>query len=473
MTAPQTTSLAQPAYSEQECQIGIVHIGFGAFHRAHQAVYVDDYMAQSGDLRWGIAAVNLRAAEAENFAKSAANKDGYVLKTISAAGETNNRVVKAHRAFLDWSTDRAATEAVLSNPSVHMVSITVTESGYYLDDAGKLNTADPIIAAELNGETPKSIYGYLANSLRLRMNSDGGKITIMCCDNIRHNGTMLRTNLMAYLTLSGQKDLADWLGQNASFPCSMVDRITPRPPAELSGEIEALFGRKNDQAVMGEDFIQWVIEDDFAGPMPDLTKVGATVTKNVDPYEETKIRILNGGHTCLTYLGALAGYKTFDQAMFDPELFDHFWSYETKEVLPAITIDLPFDKVKYLEKIAERFKNQNIADSVERICADGYSKFPIFIQPTLAGCLKQGIMPIHGIRSIASWYVFAKRVKTGQLQAGYNEPNAQHLNPLLEDGAETTFAKSEMLWADLPKKYPEFATEILTQIKEMDTRWPV
>ena len=197
---------------------------------------------------------------------------------------------------------------------------------------------------------------------------------------------------------------------------------------------------------------------------------GVTVTDDVDPYEETKIRVLNGGHTAVTYLAALEGVETFDAAMCVPDLRQHFQNFESEEVLPAITFDLPFSKKDYLAAIAARFSNQAIGDTVARICSDGMAKFPIFIRPTLEGCLAQGKMPIHTIRSIASWHVFASHVVAGKIPFKYVEPSWDTLLALLgTDG----FVTNRHLWGDIPETYPEFAETLRQTIKEMEIKWPV
>ena len=182
---------------------------------------------------------------------------------------------------------------------------------------------------------------------------------------------------------------------------------------------------------------------------------------------------MNGGHTGLAYLGALAGYDTFDEAMRDADLRAHFDGLEGEEILAGLQLTLPFDKRAYSERIAERFANRAIADALERICMDGFAKFPIFLRPTLEGCLSQGISPQHCYVSIASWYVFARRHARGQGRIDYHEPNWHLLAPMLEDGAEQDFATSATLWGNLPSTYTDFAAGIVTAIQEMDTRWPV
>jgi D-arabinitol 4-dehydrogenase len=465
--------IAATSFDRSACSVGVVHLGFGAFHRAHQAVYIDDYMDKTGDLLWGIAAVNLRGSEAMHFeeaAKDVARHDGYFLKSYSADGEVALRRVRSHVMFSDWSVDRAASEGLLSKDTVHLVTITVTESGYYTDPNGDLNTSDPTIAAEISDKQPESVYGYLRAALQQRMAQSGAPLTIACCDNIRQNGKMLRRNLGAYLTACGDHALATWVDDNVAFPCSMVDRITPRSPYTLGPELSAVVGAEVTSPIMAEDFIQWVLQDSARSQMPDLAQAGVTVTPDVDPYEETKIRVLNGGHTALAYMAALEGIETFDAAMRAPELNEHFHGFETQEVLPAITIDLPFSKAKYLDDIAARFGNEAIGDTVARICADGMAKFPIFVRPTVQGCFAQGITPTFAIRSIASWYIFARHVAAGKIPFEYIEPSWTDLMALLGSDA---FITSRQLWGDIPETYPAFASTLRREISELEQKWPV
>ncbi|MGC6453429.1 MAG: mannitol dehydrogenase family protein [Candidatus Puniceispirillaceae bacterium] len=460
------------SYDRADCSIGIVHVGYGAFHRAHQAVYIDDYMERTGDLNWGIAAVNLRASESDSFAEAAGAGDGYLLKYTGTTVPTAWRMVRPHTAFADWSGDAAAAERLVALDSVHAISITVTESGYYLDDAGKLNLEDPVIATERQGGEQRSIYAYLRGALRSRYEAIGQPVSILCCDNIRGNGRMLEAALLSYLEAVGEAELAQWVRHNATFPCSMVDRITPRTTPALIQEAKQLFPKSAPAPIHSEDYIQWVLEDRFAGPMPDLASSGVEIVEDVDPYEEAKIRILNGGHTGLAYLGALAGHATFDEAMRDDGLRRHFDRLEQDEVLPGLVIDLPFDRYIYCERIAERFANRAIADALERICMDGFAKFPIFVRPTLEGCLVQGITPRHCYLSIASWYVYARRAASRQTAIPYHEPNWHLLEPMLAAGQEAVFAASQLLWGDLPARFPGFAGAIVDSIQEVDQRWP-
>ena len=411
-------------YDKSECQTGIIHVGYGAFHRAHQAMYIDDYMEKTGDLRWGIVAVNLRN---EGFREI----DDYVVKT-----PTSHRFVRSHLDYIDWTKNRTVAKHLLTLPSVHLITVTVTESGY----------------------TPGSpLFEYLACGLRNRKTP----ITILCCDNIRQNGIVLETQFLAYLYQTNQYELAEWIRENVSFPSCMVDRITPRSTPLLRSCVESLFPGYGDTAVHCEDYTQWVIESKFASDFPDLTKVGAIITDDIEPYEETKIRILNGGHTSLAYLGVLSGYQTFDQVMNDPTLREHFRRLQLDEIVPSIDTELPFDVHAYVKTVEKRLSSPANRDELERICMDGFTKFHTFIVPSLKKCLEQGKHPVHMYLSIAGWYRYARLFAEGSSKIRYDEPNWQLLEPLIREGEVDAFLSSERLWGDLPPSFKKDMRHIL------------
>ena len=410
-------------YDKAECQTVIVHIGYGAFHRATKAVYIDDYMEKTGDLRWGIVAVNLRN---EGFREI----DDYVLKTPSSY-----RLVRSHLDYIDWTKNRTVAKHMLALSSVQLVTVTVTESGY----------------------APGSpLFEYLACGLRNRKTP----ITVMCCDNIRQNGIVLETQFLAYLYQTNQYELADWVRENVKFPSCMVDRITPRTTDIVRHEVEELFPSWGNSAIQSEEYTQWVIEDKFASDFPDLSQVGATITHDIEPYEETKIRILNGGHTSLAYIGALSGYNTFDQVMNDTAHRTHFRMLQEEEIIPSLDIDLPFDVYEYIDKVEERISSETNHDDLDRICMDGFTKFHTFVVPSIRKCLEQKKRPIHIYRSIAAWYIYSRRFARGCKKIRYSEPNWLLLEPLLRDGALDAFVSNERLWGDIPKKHITFTRDL-------------
>lgn len=410
-------------YDKSECQTGIVHIGYGNFHRAHQAVYIDDYMEKTGDLRWGIVAVNLRN---EGFREIS----DYIVKTPS-----QYRVVRSHLDYIDWTKNRTVAKHMITLPSVHLITITVTESGY----------------------TPESpLFEYLACGLRNRQNP----ITILCCDNIRQNGVVLETQFLAYLYHTNQYDLVNWVKDNVKFPSCMVDRITPRSTPTFTKEVNDLFPIYNQTPVQTEEYSQWVIENNFVTEFPDLTKVGAVITNDIEPYEETKILILNGGHTSLAYMGVLSGYTTFDQVMNDEVHRKHFKQLQNEEIAPSIDIELPFDVYEYIDEVEERLSSATNLDHLDRICMDGFIKFHTFVVPSMRKCLEQTKRPIHIYKSIAAWYIYCRKFAKGCTQIKYNEPNWKFLEPLLRDGAIDLFVSNERLWGDIPKKFISFSRDL-------------
>lgn len=467
------STLAQTTFDTAACKVGLVHVGYGAFHRAHQAVYLDDYMQATGDLRWGIAAVNLRASESAAFATAAGARGGYVLKSIASDGQITFRTVRSHLRFVDAAQDLQAALDLVAQDSVQALSMTITESAYAYRPDWTLDLEAPEIAAEIDGAPGSSrvrtIYGFLAAALARRAEA-GAPITVLCCDNIRSNGKLLRAATLRYLEAKGLMDLATWVQAHVTFPCSMVDRITPRSTPALSDEIAATFPDHATAPVHAEDFLQWVLQDHFAAAFPDLTKVGVQVVDDVEPFEEAKIRILNGGHTGLCYLGALAGHQTFDQAMADPKLRAHFDRWE-EEVLLGLDGLIPFDTAAYRDAVAARFGNAGIADQLERICMDGTSKMGLFIRPTLEACLRQGRMPEAGFDCVASWVVYARKIQAGTMPIPYHDPFWDAVSDRLAPGREGDLATDPQLWGDLPQTHAGFVPGLIAAIQQMDTTW--
>ena len=465
------TNLYQTTFDRSGCEIGVVHIGLGAFHQAHQAIYFDDYMQASNDLRWGIAAVNLRPDDSKAFQSVASNTNGYIVKTIAPDSTSSWRRVRSHIKFVDASRQPESASDLIAMESVKLLTATVTESGYYLNKDWKLDFSEPAIAQSISEKHSATIYTYLTESLEKRFQTINQPITILCCDNLRNNGNILKQALIEFVVAQNRIDLATWIERNVAFPCSMVDRITPRSTNDLFNEVNDLFPNFTNSVIHAEEYSQWVIEDKFASDKPELERVGVEFVTDVKPFEEAKIRILNGGHTGLAYLAALSGHKTFDQAMRDPDLFSHFDRMEMREVLPGLGDSIPFDTKEYLLEISKRFGNPGIADGLERICMDGYTKMAIYIRPTLEACLKKGITPTASFDCIASWIVFARRYKKGISKIPYVDPYWETLAPMIEPGKEAVIASDPNIWGDLPKQFDNFVPSLVAAIHCMDQKW--
>lgn len=455
-------------FDKSSIQAGILHIGVGNFHRSHQANIIDQFMENTGNYNWGIVGLNL-LSETTDFLTNLKKRNGnYVLKTISPNGEVAFREIKSIVELLDWNSDKEKSEKILLNENIHLITITVTETGYFLTDNAELDINHEVIKNEIMGKNTNSLYSYLRIALNKRKNSINKPITILCCDNLRENGKVLKKAFLKYLKLLNEKDLLSWVEKNVSFPPCVVDRITPRSPEKLSKEIEDHFNIKEDCTVLSEDFIQWVIEKDFAAPFPDLDKIeNVNFTENVFDYEETKIRILNGGHTCLTYLGALKGLKTFDECFNYEDLKSFFDNLQNKEIIPALGNIKPINLNKYLETISHRFQNSHISDALERICMDGSSKFLIFIIPTIKKCFENNIKPVNSITAIASWYIFMKKIYNKELEFNYIDPKWGWLKTLLEDDKIDEFCTNKDLWGNLPENFPSFKSILKLKIKNI------
>jgi D-arabinitol 4-dehydrogenase len=284
-----------------------LHIGLGSFHRAHQAWYLHRLIA-CGDTRWHIAAGNIRN-DAEHVVQAlAAQKGRYVLETVSPEGEREYEEITSIQTLIPWQADLQPLIAEGANQQTRVIAFTVTEGGYYLDTSHRLDVTNSDLASDIKGGC-KTIYGTIARILEARMANGAGPVTLLNCDNVRHNGERFHDGLIEFLALSGKQAVIDWLSANATCPNTMVDRITPRPAADLPARIKAQTGIDDKAPVMGERFIQWVVEDNFRDVRPALETVGVELVESVIPYEEAKIRILNSSHSCIAWAGTLVGQQ--------------------------------------------------------------------------------------------------------------------------------------------------------------------
>ena len=249
------------SFNRENCKTGIVHLGVGNFHRAHQANYIDEYLNTSNNMNWGICGINLRKEDSKNFENLKLRKGKYILKTISTSGDEKYKDINSIIKLIDWSKDKDEAEGILSNPDIKLVTMTITESGYYINEKNKLNLNLELIKNNIQGKENNIIYSFLMAALKKRMLSINKKITLLCCDNIRENGKMLQDCLKQYLSESKEFELLEWIEENVSFPSCVVDRITPRTPEFLKSDIMEKFNLKENCGVIAEPFIQWIVED--------------------------------------------------------------------------------------------------------------------------------------------------------------------------------------------------------------------
>lgn len=382
-----------------EPSVGIVHFGPGAFHRAHQAAYVDTVLQH--DPRWGIAAVSMRS---RGTVESLAEQDGLYTLAIRDT-QPSLRVIGAHRRFL--APDAAAeTHALLADPAVGLVTTTVTEKGYCLRGDGTLDMAHPDIVHDLGGaKVPASVVGWIVAGLAARRAAGLAPFVPMPCDNLASNGAKLHAALVAF---AGARDssLADWIAGEVRVPSTMVDSITPASDAALYAAVAAELGLEDRAAVQREGFTQWVIQDIGVPLGPDLAAAGATVTGDVGGYEKAKLRILNGAHSTLAYLGLLRGHASVAEAMADDALAGFVDTMIRQDIMPMLPAVPGLDLDAYRAAVLDRFRNPGIVHRLDQIAIDGSQKLPYRLGDTLAANRAAGRMPGHVVAALGGWIAF-------------------------------------------------------------------
>ena len=395
--------MAKPDYEIRQVGIGIVHLGLGAFHRAHQAVMTDALLAR--DPRWGICGVSLKSPRICTALKP---QDGLYSVLEKSVQATTARVVGSVREMLFLGSERDRLLSRIANPAVQIVSLTVTEKGYCHDPAtGRLNFEHPEIVHDVaNPEAPVSTIGVLTAGLSARRVAGAGPIAVVCCDNLPHNGRTVEGIVGAYAQAL-DPSLAEWIGANVTFPCTMVDRIVPATTDADVAEAARLLGAADATPVVAEPFIQWVIEDRFAAARPRWEEAGAELVADVAPFETMKLRILNGSHSTLAYLGFLSGYDFIWQASSDPELATLIERLMTEEVIPTLAAPPGVDLAAYGAQIRERFRNPALPHRTQQVAMDGSQKLPQRLLETVRERLAGGSSIAHLALAIAGWIRYA------------------------------------------------------------------
>ncbi|MDX5627449.1 MULTISPECIES: D-arabinitol 4-dehydrogenase [unclassified Brenneria] len=395
-----------------------MHIGAGSFHRAHQAWYLHRLLLQ-GDLRWSIALGNIRD-DANPLLETLAQQNGeYVLETVTPAGERSYEKITSLRTIIPWDPQLSALVEQGADAATRVISFTVTEGGYYLDTHFRLDQSNADIQADLQGGV-RTIYGAVAHILRTRRARNSGGVTLLSCDNVRHNGERFHDGLSEFLTLQGEGDLLAWVNGHTTTPNTMVDRITPRPAADIAARVKEKLGVDDRAPVMGESFIQWVVEDNFIAGRPALENVAVEMVDSVAPYEEAKIRILNASHSCIAWAGTLIGQSYIHESTGTDAIRRMAYDYVTEDVIPSLTPS-PLDLGQYRDVVLERFGNPYIRDTNQRVAADGFSKIPGFITPTLIECYARGQQPRATAALPALFFIFMRRWHEGTLPYDYQD----------------------------------------------------
>jgi mannitol 2-dehydrogenase len=382
-------SVAVPAYRRADLTPGIVHFGVGNFHRAHQAVYLDALFNTGLAHDWAIIGAGVMPSDADMRAKL--EGQDYLTTVVEQSAEKSSaRVTGPMIGFLPPG-DPAAIIAQLADPAIRIVSLTVTEGGYFIDPAtGDFNARHPDIAHDAgHPDAPRTVFGLILAGLRARRARGVPPFTVMSCDNVPGNGHVAQNAVVGLARLTDPA-LADWVQGAVAFPNGMVDRITPATGRRERDMLREGFGVEDAWPVFCEDFMQWVLEDNFPGGRPPLENVGVTFVDDVSPFEHMKIRILNGGHAIIAYPAALLDIHFVHDAMAHETIRAYLAKVEREEIIPVIPPVPGVDLNDYYALIERRFANPKIGDTIPRLCQDGSNRQPKFILPSTRDRLKAG-----------------------------------------------------------------------------------
>ncbi|MEJ1097700.1 MULTISPECIES: mannitol dehydrogenase family protein [unclassified Pseudoxanthomonas] len=395
-------NIARPTYNRSATRIGIVHIGAGAFHRAHQAVYIDDLLADEPD--WAISGVSLHSSEVRDTLRP---QDG--LYTLALLGEQSSlRVIGSIRELLCARDEQAAVLARLADPAVRLVTLTITEKGYCLSN-GELDFAHPEIIHDLAApDAPKGAIGYIVAGLSLRKQHGTAPFTVLSCDNLADNGGKLRRAVLQYAKRV-DAGLAAWIDAEVAFPRSMVDSITPATNDALRERVAAQLGCTDAWPIQREPYTQWVVEDRFCNGRPAFERAGVTMSDDIAGYDRAKLRLLNAPHSTLAYLGSLMGIETVADAMRQPSLAGFVERLMREDIAPTLDALDGFDPHAYIDAILERFRNPHIRHLLSQIAWDGSQKLPVRILGTIADALAAGRRIDRLCLPVAAWLHFVRR----------------------------------------------------------------
>ena len=446
-------NLSVPSYDRAAISPGIVHIGVGNFHRAHLSAYLNELFNLGRNHDWGIVGAGVRPADA--VMREKLKSQDWLTTLVKLGPEAiSAEIVGSMIDFVPVEEGNGPLISAMVDPRIRIVTLTITEGGYYIDPATKrFCAAHPDIQFDAaNPDTPRTAFGAMIAALKRRRENGSGPFTGLCCDNLHGNGKVLQSTLLSLARLSSP-DLADWIEAHCTFPNSLVDCIVPSTgPKEVALARE--FGIEDAAPVTHEPFRQWVIEDNFCAGRPDWAMVGATFTDKVDDYETIKIRILNGGHQILSLVGDLMGIEFMSETMEDHLLRRYFRKIEEEEIIPHVKPVPGYTPPAYLDMIDSRFSNPAILDTTRRVAFDASSRQPGFVLPSVRDGLRSGA-PVEGLALVsAAWcrYCFGTRDDGSMIEP--NDP----MWPELQARAILA-VESPITWLAMTNIYGELANQ--------------
>jgi mannitol 2-dehydrogenase len=402
--------IAIPTYDRKSLPVGIVHVGVGGFHRAHQAMYLDRLLNDGKALDWGICGVGVLPSD-RRMADAMTAQDGlYTLVVKHPDGTLEPRVIGSIIEYLFAPDDPDAVIERMADPDTRIVSLTVTEGGYNIHAVtGRFAEDDPAVLHDLRpGAVPRTSFGLITEALVRRRQRGVPPFAVVSCDNIQGNGTIARNSFAAFAALR-DPELGEWVRQEVRFPNSMVDRITPATTDEDRAELARRYGIADQWPVVCEPFTQWVLEDQFEA-RPPLEDAGVQMVQDVEPYELMKLRLLNASHQAVAYFGYLAGYRLVHDACQDPLMATFLLAYMDEEATPTLEPVPGIDLNDYKRNLIARFSNPQVRDTIARLCAESSDRIPKWLLPVIRHNLQRGGPIALSAAIVASWARYAEGV---------------------------------------------------------------
>jgi mannitol 2-dehydrogenase len=400
-----------PAYDRDLVTPGVVHFGVGGFHRAHQAMYHDRLLSEGTAPDWGICGVGVMPADRRMKEVLKAQDGLYTLVLKHSDGTYEPRVIGSIVEYLYAPDNPEAVIEKMAAPTTRIVSLTITEGGYNINDlTGEFDASNEDVVRDLApGAVPRTVFGLVIEALRRRWKRGLAPFTVMSCDNLQDNGYRSRRAFTAFARLR-DPELGDWVEREARFPNSMVDRITPVTTDADRAEVRDRFGIEDQWPVVCEPYTQWVLEDAFTAGRPRYEQVGVQVVDRVEPYELMKLRLLNGSHQALAYFGYLCGYRLVHEAAQDPSFQAFLLGYMDKEATPTLAPVPGVDLDGYKYNLIERFSNPQIRDTIARLCAESSDRIPKWLLPVVREQLAADGEIRRSAAVVASWARYAEGV---------------------------------------------------------------
>jgi mannitol 2-dehydrogenase len=458
-----------PTYDRAALRPGIVHIGVGGFHRAHQAVYLDE-LARRGSTDWGVVGVGLHSRA---IGEVLADQDRLYTVVERAADGDRATVVGALTAYLYAPDDPEAVLAALADERTRVVTLTITGTGYRVDaHTGEFDADDPHIARDLEDPgTPETVFGYVVEALHRRRQAGVVPFTVLSCDNMQSNGTAARTAVVSFARLRDD-DLAEWIEEHVAFPSSMVDRITPNTTPEDRDAVADATGVDDRWPVITEPFRQWVVEDSFCNGRPPLEEVGVRFVDDVSPHETMKTRLLNAGHSAIAYLGYLAGYRTTADVLADPVFRAFLTRLMAEEIAPHLPEVPGVDLGEYQATLLERLANPRMADQLSRLSRRGSTKIPNYLLPSVRAAMEADRPHQLLCVAVAGWLRFLRGHDYAGDEVPIQGPRPDLVPIAQEAGSDATPLLSEESVFDHIGQDPRFAECVQWALSALDRQGP-